>query len=155
MNESNWVMSVLDRTYRFLLKGYPREFREKYETSMAQVFRDRCREEFRRKRTWGLVRLSIHTLADLLRTVPAEHLDQLSQDVRYGGRLLLERPGFTTMAVLALALGIGANSAIFSAMTAVLKPLPYKEPERLVLLHEPWRTLPETYFDKWKRQSDT
>src|SRR5262245_50600986 len=153
MNESNWVMSVLDRTYRLLLKGYPGEFREKYETSMAQVFRDRCREESRRGGNWGLIRLSLHTLLDVIRTVPAEHLDQLTQDLRYGGRVLLETPSFTIMAVLALALGIGANSAIFSAMTAALKPLPYKEPDRLVVLNEPWATLPKAHFHKWREQS--
>jgi putative ABC transport system permease protein len=148
-----WKLSVLDSAYRLLLKGYPAEFREKYKTPMAQVFRDRCRAEFERKGTWGLVRLSLHTLMDLIRTVPAEHLDRLSQDVRYGGRILLDSPGFTAMAVLALALGIGANSAIFSAMSASLQPLPYREPERLVVLHEPWDTLSQTRFDRWREQN--
>jgi len=153
MNMSERTFSALHHVYRFLLKGYPAEFREKYETPMAQVFRDRCRDQSRRKGTWGLILLSFHILVDLLRTVPAEHFDQIVQDVRYGGRMLLESPGFTTMAVLALALGIGANSAIFSVMTAALKPLPYKEPERLVVLHELWGTLPKADFDKWRQQS--
>ena len=122
MNSSKWALSVLDSGYRLLLKGYPAEFREKYEVPMAQIFRDRCRAQFGRSGTWGLIRLSLHTLMDLVRTVPAEHLDRLAQDVHYGGRMLLESPGFTTMAVLALALGIGANSAIFSAMSASLQP---------------------------------
>jgi hypothetical protein len=150
MNRPKWTLPVLDRVYRLLLKGYPGEFREKYGADMAQVFRDRCRDESRRRGTWGLVVLSLHTLADLVRTVPAEHFDQLGQDIRYGGRILLESPGFTTMAVLALALGIGANSAIFSAMTAALKPLPYKEPERLVVLNGPWARLSKAHFDKWR-----
>jgi putative ABC transport system permease protein len=153
MNMPKWKLSVLDSAYRFLLKGYPAEFRERYETPMAQVFRDRCREEFERKGTRGLIQLSLHTLVDLVRTVPAEHLDRLSQDVRYGGRVLRESPGFTTMAVLALALGIGANSAIFSAMSASLQPLPYKEPERLVVLHKPWDALSKANFDKWREQN--
>ena len=72
-------------------------------------------------------------------------IEELVQDVRYGLRQLRRNPGFTFVAVLTLALGIGASTAIFTVMDAVLlKPLPYKDPQRLVLIRESIpRILPE------------
>lgn len=88
-------------------------------------------------------------------------METLWQDVRFGVRTLVKNPGFTAVAVIALALGIGANSAIFSVVnTVLLRPLPYQDPERLVMIWEkgaadvfPINSVSAANFLDWRDQN--
>ena len=91
---------------------------------------------------------AMHSFGDVNRAVDAAYdvkgggfLETITQDIRYGARMLIKHKSFTAIAVITLALGIGANTAIFSVVNELLlQPLPYRDAERIVML---WEVTPE------------
>src|SRR5262245_34097946 len=120
------LRSAAERVYRRLLSLYPEEFRVEFGEEMARLFRDRSREE-------RLSRLSLEVLLDTVKTAPKEQLAMWYRDMRYAFRLMRRNPGFTAVAAGSLAIGIGANAAIFSLADAILlRPLPVPAPAESV-----------------------
>jgi predicted permease len=109
-----------------------------------------------------LLRRSVGAFWDALLLQPRRWEDEMFQDLHYGARMLAKHPGFTLTAILTLALGIGANTTIFSVINSLLlKPLPFPDAERLVLVWQARANDPNSrniisapnYWD-WQRQND-
>jgi hypothetical protein len=123
-----------DRLYEAMLYLLPFDFRSEYGSEMAEVFREQRRN---RRSFAALAGMWAATIRDLIRLAPREHLSILAQDTRYALRSMSKHRGYALAAIVILGLGIGVNSAIFSAANSILwKPLPYAQDRELVVLHQ-------------------
>jgi putative ABC transport system permease protein len=136
------------------------DWRQEWEAELRyreELLADWDRLDWRNK--VDLLRRSVGAFRDALLLQPRRLEDEMFQDMRFGARMLLKRPGFTLIAVITLALGIGANTVVFSGVYAMLfQPLPYPNSEQLAVVSQVGRQEAEfgvSYpdFTAWKERN--
>jgi putative ABC transport system permease protein len=162
------VSTLLARLGRFLLRVLPSDFRGRFGDDVADYFTTRSREIREQRGIAGVVRFWIRGAADVMRAAAAERREEramqrtpgahrasdLGLDIRFALRALRRTPGFTLAALLTLALGIGATTAMFSVLDVALRrALPFPDADELVLGRatfdgnvNPWVAFPD-YMD--------
>jgi putative ABC transport system permease protein len=173
------------RLYRLLLRLYPRPFRDRFGDDMAECVGARLADARRSGGGRALAAAWARTAADLVHTAAleraaalaallaerrrardfpptdpapgtAEMLPSVLRDLRYAWRGMRQRPGFTAVVLATLALGVGANVAIFSVVNGVLlRPLPYEDPDRVVRISNDASggTISEPEFADYRREA--
>src|SRR5215472_2516602 len=131
----NWLKQLFSR--RRLYGDLSEEIREHLEEKVEGLVRNgmsRKGAELAARLEFGNVTLMEENARDVWR---CPSIENLLHDIRYGFRMLTNNPGFSVVAIVTLALGIGANTAIFSVVyAALMHPLPYWQPNRLIILSE-------------------
>ncbi|MBI1786269.1 MAG: ABC transporter permease [Acidobacteria bacterium] len=148
-NPTGGPVAISLRLYRSLARAFPQEFRNAYGGELVQATEDSIDSIWRRYGRFGLARL----LTDIAFRIPAEHLAELGQDVRYGLRMLAGSPGFTAVALVSISLGICAGTSAFSFMNGtILRNVPgVRKPAELVALRAP-ASYP--HYKRYRERSD-
>ena len=162
-------LAAAERLVRLALRAYPAPYRGRVRAGILELFRDTARDELAHGGRAGLARVTVRTVGDILHDAAAERrraradvrahrdpgargwrLETWRQDVGYTLRMLHRAPGFTSVVIATVALGVGANTAIFAVVdAALLAPLPYPQAGRLVVADD----LAPAPFLRWRESS--
>lgn len=136
--------------YRRLASAYPHEFRMLYGEDLERLGEDAAPETWRRYGWSGLVRL----LADIAVRLPGAYLAEIRQDIIYALRAIAKAPGFASVAVLSLGVGIGICSAVLSECRAIVGPAPgLRDPATLATFI--WTQVSYPYFERYRDARQT